>query len=162
LKNVHWCVRCAAILLKINYHVYSSGDFVCFPHHGQTPPKIFLSVDKAQPNSQFRGKYILRTKYENGFHPFANWAEPLTTGLPCSLCPLSSTEFVESPPKKKNSGCATDASPICCETNADDCALPPTVVCCMIYVSHFVWCGSESGVAKPWLWSVTVGISDPL
>jgi hypothetical protein len=27
----------------------------------QTPPKLFQSFDKAEPNSQFRGKYILRT-----------------------------------------------------------------------------------------------------
>jgi hypothetical protein len=42
--------------------------------------------------------------------PFANWAEPLTRRLPppdpCPLCPLSSTEFVETPPKK-NSGYVT-------------------------------------------------------
>jgi hypothetical protein len=25
------------------------------------PPKLFRSFDKAEPNSQFRGKYILRT-----------------------------------------------------------------------------------------------------
>jgi hypothetical protein len=40
---------------------------------------------------------------EYGFHSFANWLEPLTRGLPPpdrgSLCPLSSTEYVE--PHKK-------------------------------------------------------------
>jgi hypothetical protein len=41
---------------------------------------------------------------ESGFHSFANWVEPLTMELPFpdphSLCPLSSTEFVEPPTKK--------------------------------------------------------------
>jgi hypothetical protein len=48
------------------------------------------------------------TYSEYGFHSFANWVEPLTRGLPPldprSVCPLSSTEFVESPPTKKITG----------------------------------------------------------
>jgi hypothetical protein len=52
---------------------------------------------------------------EYGFHSFANWVEPLTRGLPPpnphSLCPLSSTEFVDTPPPtpwKKIPGYATE------------------------------------------------------
>jgi hypothetical protein len=74
---------------------------------GLTPPQ-FRSFDKAEPNFQFRGKYIHNNLIRNGFHSFANWVEPLTRGLPPpdprSLCPLSSTNFVEPPsPRKKNS-----------------------------------------------------------
>jgi hypothetical protein len=45
-----------------------------------------------------------------GFISFSNWVEPLTRGLPPldprSLCPLSSTEFVD--PRTKNPRYATD------------------------------------------------------
>jgi hypothetical protein len=68
----------------------------------QTPPK-FRSFNKAEPISQFLGKYIHNNPNRIRFHSFANWAEPLTRGLlhpdPHSLCPLSSTEFVEPPEK---------------------------------------------------------------
>jgi hypothetical protein len=55
----------------------------------------------------------ITTRSEYGFHSFANWVEPLTRGLPPSdphsLCPLSSTEFVEPPPPtEKIPGYATD------------------------------------------------------
>jgi hypothetical protein len=46
---------------------------------------------------------FVTTYQEYGFHPVVNWVEPLTRGLTpphhLSICPLSSTEFVD-PPKK--------------------------------------------------------------
>jgi hypothetical protein len=67
---------------------------------GLNPPK-FQSFDKAEPNSQFRGKYIRNNLIRIQVSSFTD---------PHSLCPLSSTEFVEHPlpPPKKNSGYATD------------------------------------------------------
>jgi hypothetical protein len=56
----------------------------------KTSPK-FLSFDKAEPNSQFCGKYICNNLTTYRVHSFANWVEPLTRGLlpsdPHSLCP---------------------------------------------------------------------------
>jgi hypothetical protein len=53
----------------------------------------------------------ITTLSEYRFHSFANSVEPLTRGLlppdPCSLCPLSSMKFVETPPLKKIPGYAT-------------------------------------------------------
>jgi hypothetical protein len=48
------------------YTVYSElNESTGVPRGGvwgvQTPPKLFQSFDKGKPNSQFRGKYILRT-----------------------------------------------------------------------------------------------------
>jgi hypothetical protein len=53
-------------------------------------PSKFQSFDKAEPNFEFRGKYI-HNKY--GFHSFLNWAEPQTRdycpqiSVPYALCP---------------------------------------------------------------------------
>jgi hypothetical protein len=83
------------------------------------PPPKFRSFDKAEPNSQFRGKYICN----NLRHPerltkpnrIANWAEPPTRGLPPPRSPFSlpSTECVETPPpptKKKSLGAPLSCS----------------------------------------------------
>jgi hypothetical protein len=82
-------------------------------HSSGVPGGRPLSFDKAKPNSQFRGIYIrnnLIRKSEYSFHSFANGGEPLTKGLPPpdirSLCPLSSTKFVETlPPLQKKILC---------------------------------------------------------
>jgi hypothetical protein len=64
----------------------------------------FRSFDKAEPNSQFRGKYI-----RNNLIRIRVWLIYKLSGTtdlratapdPRSLCPLSSTEFVESPRTK--------------------------------------------------------------
>jgi hypothetical protein len=64
--------------------------------------KIYLRGGGAPILIQFTA--YLKNLIRYGFHPFANWAELLTRGLPppdpCSLCPLSSTEYVEPPPEK--------------------------------------------------------------
>jgi hypothetical protein len=67
---------------------------------GLTPLPKFRSFAKAEPNSQFREKYIQNNLIRMCFTHLKNWVEPLTMGLPpdpWSLCPLSSTEFVEPP-----------------------------------------------------------------
>jgi hypothetical protein len=66
---------------------------------GQPPPTPkFRSFDTAEPNSHFRGKYIRN----NPLHPESMkksnrnpWLVGLAPPDPRSLCPLSSTEFVE-------------------------------------------------------------------
>jgi hypothetical protein len=70
----------------------------------QTPPK-FRSFEKAGPNSQFCGIYICNNLIRIWVCSFTNWLKPLTRGVlppdPRSLCPLSSAEFVGTPPEKK-------------------------------------------------------------
>jgi hypothetical protein len=65
----------------------------------------FLSFDKAEPNSQFGGKYIRNNLIRIRGSLTCKLSGTLTRGLtppdPRSLCPLSSTEFVE--PPRKNS-----------------------------------------------------------
>jgi hypothetical protein len=70
----------------------------------QTPPKLFRSFDKAEPNSQFRGKYILRTKKNTGFTDLQIGRNPWLGGyrphIPVlsALCQLS----LLNPPPEKN------------------------------------------------------------
>jgi hypothetical protein len=78
---------------------YRGGGLGC-----STPPK-FQSFDKAEPNFLFRGKYI------------RNNLKGIRVSLICKLsgtapdhrflCPLSSIEFVEPPPREKIPGYAT-------------------------------------------------------
>jgi hypothetical protein len=88
----------------------------------QTPsPPKFRSFDKAEPNSQFRGKRIHNNLIRIRVSPICKLSEPLTRGLPPpdprSLCPLSSTEFVELPsPPYKIPGYATGPSDTCTTT----------------------------------------------
>jgi hypothetical protein len=71
----------------------------------QAPPLKFRSFDKAEPNSQFCGIYIrnnlirIRVSFIRKLNgtPYSGLPPP----NPCSVCPLSSTEFVEPPPPKK-------------------------------------------------------------
>jgi hypothetical protein len=76
----------------------------------QTPPEIIPKFWQSRAEFPVPWKIDLKNLIGIRFHPFANWVEPLTRGLlppdPCSLCPLSSTEFVELP-QKKISGYAT-------------------------------------------------------
>jgi hypothetical protein len=102
------------------------------------PPK-FWSFDKAELNSQFHGNYIRN----NPQHPknltksnrIANWAEPQTRELPppdpCSLCPLSSTEFVE-PPLNKIPGYATEVH---CYAKTTNCHCP----CTLVFTAITMW-----------------------
>jgi hypothetical protein len=63
-----------------------------------TPLKLRVFA-KVKPNSQFCGIYIRKNLITYGFHSFANGVELLTRGLSNpdshSLCPLTSTEFVD-------------------------------------------------------------------
>jgi hypothetical protein len=69
-------------------------------------PLKFRSFDKAEPNSHFRGKYVrnnvTRTRvsliWKLSGTPDMGGLPPPHSG---SLCPLSSTEFVEPTPRKK-------------------------------------------------------------
>jgi hypothetical protein len=74
-----------------------------------TLPK-FLSFDKADPNSQFLGKYscnnLIRIRVSL-ICKLSRTPDPLNPLRSPSLCPLSSTEFVE-PPLKKIPGYATE------------------------------------------------------
>jgi hypothetical protein len=79
---------------------------------GANPPSPkFRSYDKAEPNSQFRGKYIRNNLIRMQVSLICKLSGTLTMGIPPpdtrSLCPLSSTEFVE-PPPNKIPGYATD------------------------------------------------------
>jgi hypothetical protein len=72
---------------------------------GSTPPPTKCrSFDKAEPNSQFCGKYIRNNLIRIWLSLICKLSGPLTSGLPPphprSLCPLSSNEFVETPQKK--------------------------------------------------------------
>jgi hypothetical protein len=64
------------------------------------PPK-FQSFEKAEPNYQFRGKYIRNNLIRIRVSIICKLSGTPEKGLPPpdprSLCPLSSTEFVEPP-----------------------------------------------------------------
>jgi hypothetical protein len=68
------------------------------------PPEILVLIKLSRiPSSVEYTSVTTWSAY--GFHSFADWVEPLTKGLtppdPRSLCPLSSTEFVDPPPPKR-------------------------------------------------------------
>jgi hypothetical protein len=75
---------------------YRGGIWGFNPNHPEIP-----KFDKAEPNYQFRGIYIRNNLIRIQVSFISNWVEPLSRGLPPSeprsLCPLSSTEFVERP-----------------------------------------------------------------
>jgi hypothetical protein len=77
----------------------------------QNPSTKFQSFDKDEPNSQFRGKYIRNNLTRIRISLIWKLSGTLSRGLPPpdprSLCPLSSTDFVEHPPPLKNPGYAT-------------------------------------------------------
>jgi hypothetical protein len=71
---------------------------------GFQPPRISEVLTKLSRIITSVDNTSVTTYSDYEFHSFANWAEPLTRGLPPpdpgSFCPLSSTEFVEHPPNK--------------------------------------------------------------
>jgi hypothetical protein len=77
------------------------------------PSSKFRSFDKTEPNSQFRGKYIHNNQITIRFNSFANWVEPLTSGLPppdpflSALCPL--LNLLTPLPAKRSLRYATDS-----------------------------------------------------
>jgi hypothetical protein len=82
------------------------------PLGGSLSPRKFISFDKAEPNSQFRGKYISYNLIRIRVSPICKLSGPLVWGLPPpdprSICPLSSTDFVEPPLPEKIPEYATD------------------------------------------------------
>jgi hypothetical protein len=72
---------------------------------GFKPPSKFQSFDKAEPNSQFCGKYIRNNLIRIRVSLIYKFSGTSDKGLPPpdphSLCLLSSYEFVEPPPTKK-------------------------------------------------------------
>jgi hypothetical protein len=76
----------------------------------QTPPKL-QSFDKAEPNSQFRGKYIRNNVIRIRVSLTCKLREPLTRGKRAQipvLSPLYPKLNLLNPPKKKNPGYATE------------------------------------------------------
>jgi hypothetical protein len=68
------------------------------------PHLKFWSFDKAEPNSQFRGKYICNNLIKIWVSPICKLSGTPGPPDPRSLYPLSQTEFVEPPPSpEKNS-----------------------------------------------------------
>jgi hypothetical protein len=65
-------------------------------------PLKFQSLDKAEPNSQFRGKHIRNNLIRIQVSLICKLSGTPDQGAsePRSLCPLPSTEFAESPPHK--------------------------------------------------------------
>jgi hypothetical protein len=86
---------CIVWISSVHLFTTMSGEFK--PH-----PWNFEVLTKLSQIPSFLENTSITTYSEYGFHSFANWVEPLTRGLPppdlCSLCPLSSIEFVETPP----------------------------------------------------------------
>jgi hypothetical protein len=103
------CQETTRIVWKQNdhYRLHSSG--VPRGRLGVQPPswnsKVLTKLNRI-PSSMENTSVTTLSDY--GFHSFANWLEPLATGLstpdPRSLCPLSSTKFVELPSPEKISG----------------------------------------------------------
>jgi hypothetical protein len=81
---------------------------------GSKPPPPLRSFDKAEPNSQFHGKYIHNNLIRIRVSLFCKLSGTPDYGFkppyPRSLYPLFSTEFVEKTPLIKISGYATDAN----------------------------------------------------
>jgi hypothetical protein len=74
-------------------------------HHPPPPSLKFRSFDEAEPNFQFRRTYIhnnlirIRVSPIFKYRGIPDWGA--TAPRPRSLCPLSSTEFVELPTHRK-------------------------------------------------------------
>jgi hypothetical protein len=113
-----YCCQTVQLYVLIKYIAANSG--VPRGVGGVLPPpwnSELLTKLSRIPNSVENTS--VTTQWEYGFHLFANWAKPLSRGLlppdPRSLCPLSSTEFVKTPPPKTIPEYATGSKQACIE-----------------------------------------------
>jgi hypothetical protein len=112
--------------LKLCSYLGLQCDYCCIPTYRATPvayrggfadsnpPPKFRSFDKSEPDSQFRGKHICNNLIRKRVPLICKLSGTPDKGLPspdpCSLCPLSSAEFVETPLRIKFLGTPLDYS----------------------------------------------------